>query len=67
MNIIDLTNNITRCEALIQQYQNSELYTETEKEKRINALNVEITRYRNQLTSIQKNTPNQDLNIRNVY
>lgn len=67
MNIIDLTNNITRCEALIQQYQNSELYTEIEKEKRINALNVEITRYRNQLNAIQKDKPNLDLNIRNVY
>ena len=67
MNIIDLTNNITRCEALIQQYQNSELYADADKEKRINARKIEITRYRNQLNAIQKQTLNQDPNIRNVY
>jgi uncharacterized small protein (DUF1192 family) len=66
MTTIDLTNNINRCEALIQQYQNSELYTDLEKEKRIAALKIEITRYNNQLAILKNNSVEKNININNI-
>ena len=66
MNLIDLTNNINRCEALIQQYQNSELYTDKDKEKRIAALQIEITRYRNQMAELERKSSSAP-NINNIY
>jgi hypothetical protein len=65
MNLIDLTNNINRCEALIQQYQNSELYTDKDKEKRIAALQIEITRYRNHMAELLRKSSSAP-NIHNI-
>lgn len=65
MNVVDLTNQITRCEALIEQYKNSELYAEQDKQKRIQALKIEIGRYKNQLAALERNpslNPNFKIN-----
>ena len=67
MNLVDLTNKITHSQALIQQYKNSEHYTELEKKKRIEALNIEITRAENQLRELESKNINPCPNFKNIY
>ena len=67
MNIVDLTNKITHSQALIQQCQNSELYTESEKTKRIEALRIEIRRAENQLREIESKNVNPCSNFKTTY
>jgi hypothetical protein len=67
MNAIEITNQINRSEALMEQYKNSELYTEADKQKRIAALKIEITRYKNRLREIESKTVNVCPNFKNIY
>ncbi|HRZ32840.1 MAG TPA: hypothetical protein P5188_11065 [Flavobacterium sp.] len=67
MNVVDLTNQITRCEALIEQYKNSELYAEHDKEKRIQALKIEIVTYQNRLKAVQSKNNSTDINFKTTY
>jgi hypothetical protein len=67
MNVVDLTNQITRCKALIEQYKNSELYADHEKEIRIQALKIEIGKYQNRLQAMQSKNNSTDINFKTTY
>lgn len=68
MNVIEITNKINSSEALIEQYKNSDLYTDADKLKRITALNVEIKRLKNRLHEIESKQPHNPCpNFKTTY